>query len=70
MTHVSRDADEDYTVIHLAVGPDKSGVTHARAWEIPHEAMEQAAALLTAAYGAPTDWIINGDGSEQVVLYD
>jgi hypothetical protein len=51
----------NYTAIHLASGPDKQGVTYARAWEIPVEDREQWAAKFTEAYGGPTtDWLHNG----------
>lgn len=61
---------DHYTVIHLAVGPDKDGVTHSRNWEIPHEAIEQAAAMLTAAYGTPMESITSGERAGNVILYE
>ena len=57
------------TCVHLATSTDADEFMYALAWEVPSdtmadaEAIERLTAMLTEAYGAPTEYTVSGDGS-------
>ena len=66
------DSNAGYTVVHIAVGPDGQGSVCARSWEIPagDEAVERFAAMLTEAYGEPTEWVTGDIPDFPVTVYE
>lgn len=58
----------------IGTGTTADGPLHCRAWEIQEDAesLEQVAETLTAAYGAPAEWMSDetGDpGQPRIVFY-
>lgn len=62
MTAMDQSGREVY--ICLATGSDAASAIHGRTWRLPGggEEAERIAAMLTEAYGAPSEWITDDAG--------
>ena len=61
--------------IIVSTGSDGLSAIHSRCWEVPADggAMDQLAATLTEAYGAPVEWFSDDADSPdrpRIVFYD